>query len=205
MLGIIAKGIRTWFFLLLVVTVWCSTALAVEMLPGDGERGKTVTLYSNLGQNIEEQAKLYSEYSDYREHLRLKIFWEEIERLNLVRDEIILTIGFLERSLEKQTPERFYATTGSLPITSGPEHLSNFFSNWRSFYLFISGGFFLIISSLLVVALCITCKRNVIPFLMNSFKKLVSDGIDSMTKMASYDCCDYDILHKGDGEYRKAA
>ncbi len=205
MLGVSTVEIQKWLFLLLIVTVWCGPALAAEVQPEDAARGEVIALYSNLGQNIEEEAKLYSKYSDYRENFRLEFFWKELKGLNLARDEIIMTIRLLERSLEGKVSESVYAGTGSLPIASGSDYLSGFFSNWRPFYFLISGGFFLIISSLLVMSICITCRRNVIAFLVGSFKQLISDDINGLTKMASYDCCDADILRDKDSGLRKAA
>lgn len=171
MLKTSARAVRKWLFLLLVVTVWCGPAVAVEVLPEDSARGEVFALYTHLGQNIEAESNLYLNYSDYRENFRLKAFWKELEALNLARDEMILTIRFLEGRLEGQVDEGVYATVDNRPIMTSSGFLSGVFSNWRPFYFLISGGFFLIISSLLVLATCITRRRNVMTFLEDSFQK----------------------------------
>jgi len=188
-------------FLVFIVMLWCSTAIAVEIFPEDTEREKVGALYSNLGQNIGEEAGLYAEYSDYRKKFRLEIFWDEIERLNLERDEMILTIRFLEKDLIRQVSERIYEGTNRLGIASGPEYLSGLFSHWRPFYFLISGGFFLINAILLMTVLCIGCQRSDIQFMISNIKKRVSDENAGMRKI---DSSDYGILRE-DSEHKKAA
>ncbi len=182
MLRIISRRVKVLPVLALIIAVWCGLAAAVDLFPEDAGREKIAPLYNNLSQNINEEARLYVEYSDYRENLHLKAFWEQLKKLNLSRDEIIQTIAFLEMEMEDRNPGSAYETSSSLPVTSGPEYLFALFSHWRPFYLLISGGFLVLNAFLLVMAVCITCRRNVIALLTDSFKSLLSHDIAPMEK-----------------------
>lgn len=202
MLGINKRVMRTCPLLVLILTLWCSTAIAVEIFPENAEREKVGALYSNLGQNIGDEASLYAEYSDYRQNLRLEIFREEIKSLNLARDEMILMIRFLEKNLPKHVHEHLSVATDSPTTAFSPGYLSALFSHWRPFYFLISGGFFLINGFLLMAVLCVACRKNDINFMMNDFKNRISGEIGGRT---TEDFSDYDLLHKKYSEHKKAA
>lgn len=190
------RGLCRGLFLALIVTIWFGMASAIETLPEDANPGEAVTLYRDLGQNIEKEASLYSKYRDYSENLRLKNFWEELEKLNLARDEIILTIRFLESNLEQQKPETTTASSNISPFVLSQKSgtLENIFSRWRPFYFLISGGFFLIITALLVTAVFIKMP-----------KRQMSDGLGGKTSLLSPDHYGDDMHHKGSEAFKKAA
>jgi hypothetical protein len=157
MLSVISKRMGLLFYLLMIASVCSSVVSAADLPPHPEGDGEVPLLYNRLSQNIDMEAGHYTDYIDYRESLRLRDFWGELDRLNLNREEIIQTIVLLERKMVGRI-------SGTYPLTSvpsyvtGPDRLSLIFSNWRPFYSFLSGGFLMIISSLFVFSYCSACR-----------------------------------------------
>ncbi len=164
MLSVVSKGRSLLLCLIVITAVWGSVAAAADLPSHPEDHGEVPLLYNRLSQNIDLEAGHYTDYVDYRESLRLRDFWGELDRLNLNREEIIETIALLERRMEGQVSGSPYPISTSLSPVTGPKRLSILFSNWRPFYFFLSGGFFMIISSLLFFSYCPVCRQKVIPF-----------------------------------------
>jgi len=158
--------------------VFCITLTRPDAVKGASliaasESGESApVLFNHLLQNIDQEAEHYSIYVDYREDLRLKAFWDQLEKINLSRDEIIQDIARLEKKAEAS------ARTSTTPISSKPfdlfvsGDLARIFSNWRPFYVLMSGGFFLFIIGLFLLSCGITCQRRVFFMLSRALKGL---------------------------------
>lgn len=158
MIRVVGKRVGLLLCLVMIAAV-CSSVVVAADLPGHPEdRGEVPLLYNRLSQNIDLEAGHYTDYIDYREGHRLRDFWGELDRLNLNRDEIIQTITLLEKKMEGQASGSVYPISSGIPPVTGPMRLSIFFSNWRPFYFLLSGGFLMIISSLLVFSYCPACR-----------------------------------------------
>lgn len=176
MLKKISTNIKTALCAVMIAVMWSSLAVAIDTTSGPNGSPTTLPFYRQLNQNIESEAALYSDYSVYQERLRVQIFWDQLEQLNLSRDEIIQTIAMLEKRirLEGVMSENAYNTVSGPPLLSGPYFLADTFSNWRGFYILVSGGFLLINAFLLTLAVCVTCRRNVGAFIIGNLKKMIS-------------------------------
>ncbi|MFQ5579215.1 MAG: hypothetical protein ACE5FZ_01270 [Nitrospiria bacterium] len=160
-----SKGMSFLICLVVISAVLSGLAFAADLPFHPEDREEVPRLYSLLGQNIGMEADHYAEYSNYRENLRLRDFWRELERLNLNRDEIIKTIALLEQRMEGQEAGIAYPLSNEVYRPPEPGRFSLVFSNWRFYYSILSGGFLVILSSLLIFSYCPICRREVVSFL----------------------------------------
>jgi len=164
MLGMVSKRIGLLLYLVVITALWGGFAGAADFSLPAGDRGEVPLLYNRLGQNIDMEAGHYAGYIDYRENLRLRDFWKELDQLNLNREEIIQMIMLLESRMEGRIAGEAYPVPSGIARVTGPSRLSLFFSNWRPFYVLLTGGFFMIISSLLIFSYCPVCQQQVVAF-----------------------------------------
>ncbi len=158
MLSVVSKRMGLLLYLVIIMAFWSSVAEAADFSRNPEGRGEVPLLYNRLGQNIDMEAGHYAGYIDYLENLKLRDFWKELDRLNLNREEIIQMIILLERRMDSRISGGSYPVPSSIALMTGPSQLSLFFSNWRPFYFLLSGGFLMIISSLLFFSYCSACR-----------------------------------------------
>ena len=115
-----------------------------------------MVLFELLDQNVDKEATLYADYIVYYQDRRTDDFKAAVAQIKSEQQALIQTLMEIKRVSALQSGDAAYYAGLSLASGSGRfgAAFADLYRHWRGFYFWMSGGFFIVFSTL---ATCTTC------------------------------------------------